>query len=328
MKAISLLFSFMVMLTLSGCMQTSPAVAQKIVPMPEWVNAVLPNDTPYTMYGMAIAKNRELATKAALSDMVSRLGVNIESTYESVEKSSSYHTSLKVQNSIKSEISKIKINNYKVIKSHRISYREFAVMVQSDKQKFVSGLKSDLTAKRSSLTQRESTLKGVDSFRKYRAKKLLMEDAKRLVPTILMIQQLDGSYEQQKDMDFVAEKEKSFLEESRKLKFFVSGDEKSQAFITVLKNDLTSHGFSVSNSASNAVIVQLKTTDNLNRDVNIAVLTLNISVYDKKSQIGGKTIIMKERYNGSKRSVYKNAAIHLEEDIKSDDLEFYQSLTP
>ena len=322
---VSLLF---LMMSLSACMGTTPIVVKQKAPVPEWVNAVLPNDTPSTMYGMAIAKNRELATSAALSDMISRLGVSIESTYESVEKSSSYHTSLKVQNSIKSEISKIKINNYKVIKSYRISYKEFAVMVQSDKQKFVRGLKSDLSDKISSLKQREYALRGVDSFRKYRAKKLIMEDAKSLVPTILMIQEVDGSYNKQKDMDFVTQKEKSFLEESSKLKFFVSGDKKSQPFVNVIKNDLTSHGFRVSNSANKAVVIKMKTTDNLNRDVNIAVLTLHLSVYDRKNQIGGKTIIMKERYNNSKYSVYKNAALHLEEDIKSEALEFYQSLTP
>jgi hypothetical protein len=155
-----------------------------------------------------------------------------------------------------------------------------------------------------------------------------MQDAKKLVPSILMIEQLDGKYDKTDDMDFVRQKEKSFLEESRKLKFYVSGNKKSEAFVRVVKNDLTSHGFVISSSVKNAVVIKLTTKDNLHNDVNIAVITLNISVYDKKSQIGGKTIIMKERYNGSKRSVYKNAAIHLEEDIKSDDLEFYQSLTP
>lgn len=321
-----IILPLLLMIFLGGCMQTRPKPPKKEIPT--WVNAVLPNDTTSSMYGMAIAKNRELAIKEALSDMVSRLGVSIESTYESVEKSSRHHSSLKVKNSIKSEISKIKINNYKVIKSFRINYREFAVMVASDKQKFVAGLKADVSMKEHSIEKRAKALAGLDSFRKYREKKILMQEAQKLVPTILMIAQLDASYKKTKDMQFVDKQESTFLTQSRKLKFFVSGDRNSQAFVNVIKNDLTAHGFVVCHHAKNAVNVQLKTTDNLHNDVSIAVLIMEIKVYDKQNQIGGKTIIMKERYNGSKRSVYKNAAFHLKEDIKKDDLEFYQSLTP
>jgi len=327
MKYFSFLLASFLMLSLSACMGTAPKPPQKKAPLPEWINAVLPNDTTNTMYGMAIAKNRDLAIKSALSDMISRLGVNIESTYESVEKSDAYHSSLHVKNSIKSEISQIKINNYKVIQSYRISYREFAVMVATDKQKFVAGLRADLEAKKTSLKERENALRGLDSFRKYRAKKVLSEDAKKLLPTLFMIAQLDASYEKKNDLNFVNRMEKSYLKASQKLQFFVHGDRKSQIFVEVIKNDLAEDGFSVSDSRKNALIIKLHTRDRVSSG-NIAIITLNISVSEKKSRIGGKTIILKERYNGSWASVYKNASIHLQEDIKSRDNEFYQALTP
>jgi hypothetical protein len=69
----------------------------------------------------------------------------------------------------------------------------------------------------------------------------------------------------------------------------------------------------------NAVLVKIKTKDNINRDgpISIAVLTIDIGVFDKSQHIGGKSFIIKERYNGSEASVYKNASIHLEQDIKN-----------
>ena len=47
---------------------------------------------------------------------------------------------------------------------------------------------------------------------------------------------------------------------------------------------------------------------------------MNVSVFDNSQRIGGKSVIIKERYNGSDANVYKNASIHLEQDIKSQGI--------
>lgn len=328
MKIYSFIVALILLFSLSACIGNNPKPHKQKAPLPKWINSSLPNDTATTMYGMAIAKNRNIAIKSALSDMVSRLGISIESNYESVEKASKYASSLHVKNSIKSEISKIKINNYKVIKSYRINYKEFAIMLTSDKQKFIAGLKADVQIKKTSLLQQKNALNGSNSFKKYRFKKALMQDAKKLLPTVFMIAQLDTNYNTTQDIELINSYEADYLKASSQLKFFVKGDKKSQSFVNVIKNDLSKHGFRVSASPKNAILIHLKTTDNLNKNVDIAVITLNISVYERSSRLGGKTIIMKEYYNGSKRNVYKNATLHLQEDIDSGEIEFYQSLTP
>ena len=131
-KQMKIFIAFIVavsILVFSGCGGATPAPAKKTVPVPTWVSSILPNDTTTTMYGMATAKNRQSAINAALTDMVSRLGTTVESSFESIEKEENSFSQLSMKSIIKAEISKIKVNNYKVIKSHRISYREFAVMI-------------------------------------------------------------------------------------------------------------------------------------------------------------------------------------------------------
>ena len=44
---------------------------------------------------------------------------------------------------------------------------------------------------------------------------------------------------------------------------------------------------------------------------------MSVSVFDKSSRIGGKSYVLKERYNGSMQGVYKNASIHLNQDIEA-----------
>ena len=304
----------------SGCGGSKPAPAKK-APTPKWITSVLPSDTATKMYGMGIEKNREMAINAALSDMVAKLGTSIESSYHTDQKVTNSYSTLEARYIIKAEVSKIKVNNYKVIKSHKMSYREFAVMIETDKKRFSEGLKADLAMKKKSISQEYKALNSRDILSKYNGKKAIALDAEKLTPMVLMISQLDSSFDKDKNLQFISDKQEAFLAQEKSLKFYVSGDKKSHSFVNKIKNYLAQNGFSVVNSASNAVSIKLNTTENLPKgNSSIAVLTLNVGVYDKSNRIGGKTIILKERYNSSLASVYKNAAVHFEQDIKTQGI--------
>ena len=307
-------------ITFSGCGGSKPAPAKK-APTPKWITSVLPSDTATTMYGMGIGKNREIAINTALSDMVAKLGTSIESSYHTDQKVTNSYSTLEARYIIKSEVSKIKVNNYKVIKSYKMSYREFAVMIETDKKKFAEGLKADLKIRKKSIEQKYQALKSRDILTRYNGKKALSKEADTLKPMILMISQLDKTFDRDKNLQFVADKQKEFLSEQKNLQFFVKSDKKSTPFANKIKNYLAQNGFVVTSSSSHAVVIKLHTKENITRgNISIAVLTLNVGVYDKRDRIGGKTIILKERYNSSLASVYKNAAVHFEQDIKSQGI--------
>ncbi len=308
-------------LTISGCGGTPSVPQKKEVVIPSWINSVLPNDTKYKMYGMSIAKDRQNAINAALTDMVSRLGTTIESSYRSDEKVQNSYSSLTIKNTIKADIAKIKVNNYKVINSYKINYKEFAVMIETDKIKFISGLKDNLTIQEKDIQQEYDSLSSKDVLTKYNVKKDLAKDTKKLMPTVLILSELDNDFDKAYHLNFISTKEKEFLSQSNSLRFNVNGDAKSTKFIDKIKNYLATNGFNIVNSQRDAVLVKLATKDNINKSgITIAVLTVNISVFDNFSRIGGKSIILKERYNSSMQSVYKNAAIHFEQDMKNEGI--------
>lgn len=301
-----------------GCSSTSPALQKKEVILPSWINSVLPSDTQDKMYGMAIGKDRESAINAALTDMVSRLGTTIESSYQSDQKVQNSYSSLSVKNTIKADISKIKINNYKVIDSYKINYKEFAVMIETDKVKFISGLKDNLAIQEKNIQQRYESLLSKDILTKYNTKKELAKEAKKLIPSVLILSELDSSFDKNLHLNFISNKEKEFMLESNNLKFHISGDVKSAKFVDKIKNHLAFNGFNVVNSENATVKVELLTKDNIDQNaIKIAVLTINVGVFYNANRIGGKSIIVKERYNSSIQSVYKNAAIHFEQDIQN-----------
>ena len=141
----------MLVLSLSGCGGATPAPKKK--PLPSWISSVPPNDTRTKMYGLAIAEDRDMAIKSALSDMIAKQGTTIESTFDSKEVVEQFYSSSVVKFDIKSSVSKIKVNNYKVIKSYRINYNEFAVMIETDKLKFIQGLKNDFDVEKKAIDQ-------------------------------------------------------------------------------------------------------------------------------------------------------------------------------
>jgi len=318
----SFLFLISTALIFSGCGGSSAAPAAKPKVMPAWISAPLPSDNEKFMYGIGIESNRETAIKAALSDMIAKLGTTIESSFESNQEVQGAYAKSTIKNQIKSGVSKIKINNYRVVKSYKINYREFAVMIETDKQKLVKGLKENLKAQKKSIMQKSASLKGSDALTRYNTKKELSQEASKLLSETFIIAELDKSFDKQIYLDFIAKKQKEFLIESKNLKFYVSGNKKSAKFVDSIKNYLAQNGFNVANSKKNAIEIKIKTTDNINRSssMRIAVLTMNVSVFDNSQRIGGKSVIIKERYNGSDANVYKNASIHLEQDIKSQGI--------
>jgi hypothetical protein len=195
-------------------------------------------------------------------------------------------------------------------------------MIRTDKQKLVKGLIDDLEEQKRNIIQKVSFLKYSDSITRYNTKKELSAKADKLLSVVLIISELDKSFDKKKNLDFIASIKKDFITELKNLKFYVVGDKKSAKFIDLIKNYLAVHGLNVINSNKDAVLIKIKTTDNIGKNdfIRIAVLTLHVNVFDKSRLIGGKSIIIKERYNGSYESVYKNASIHLEQDIKSQGL--------
>lgn len=322
MQAKKLLYVLLAgLLTLTGCTSSSaPRVAKKPKVTPKWVTSPLPSDTNTLLYGLGIARDRESAINAALSNMLSKLGTTIESSYESNQEVKNSYSSFEAKNNIKSSISQIKVNNYEIVDSFKISYKEFAVMIKTDKQKFAHGLKEELATKRKEIQQVQDSLKKANKLVKYNSKRQVSKKAQELLPTIYIIAQIDNSFDKESNINFVLKQQNDFLKESKKLKFFVSGNKKSSKFVEKVKNYLSQKNFNIVSSAKDAVLVKIDASDNLSRSNPITTINLNISILDKNYRIGGKSLTIKERYSNSINKVYTTAAIHFEEDLKNSNI--------
>ncbi len=309
-------FSIAILFIFSAC-ATSEATVSKQKPVPSWVYSPPPHDTQNYIYGIAIESDRELAIKSALSDMIAKLGVTIESSFESYQVVDGSYSNLTTKNQIKSAVSKIKINNYMIINAYKISYREFAVIVKTNRKKLAKSLETSLGREQKEIAQSYKALTTRDTITRYRVKKELSLKSQEMIPKILMLYELNKDFQTQGYMDFVAKKKSQFLQEQSSLKFFVHGDKKSLKFVDIVKDSLAKDDFVLGSSKKGAVEIILKTDDYISKNttMDIIVINLNIATFDNSEQLGVRSIVLKERYNGLDLSAYKNASIHLRQDI-------------
>ena len=310
-------FTIFIAFLMIGCAgKVSSVTSVKQTTPPTWIDKAPPFDDGKYLYGIGINKDRESAIKTALADMVAKLGVTIESSFESNMEVKGIYLKSKTTNQIKSKISEIKINNYKVIKSYKISYKEFAVMIKTDKQQFLRGLKDDLKFKKKTIMQRDLSINKSDKITRYNTKKELAQKAKELLPEVFIVYELDKSFHKKSYVDFILQRQKEFLSEAKKLRFYIQSDMKSIRFKGVIKDYLTQNGFNVTEDKKDTISIQIKTTDNIKIATNdIVVINVEISIYDHLKYIGGNSLRLKERHLNSIDKIYEYATIHLKEDI-------------
>jgi len=317
----------LIALSFAGC--SKPPAPPKTVakPVPSWYMNPKNNDAKY-IYGVGMGESKEEATRAALNEMIGRLSISIESTYKRNEqvRSSAYGESFNAdtQSEIKATISKIKISNYEYVQSEKLKYKEYVVMLRVEKAKFFQSLQNNIDTKISLIKNEISGINEESNILvQYNGYKKANEKADDLLKDISILSALNPAFEKEKYLTFVEQQKKSFQLLHEHLNFVVIGDNKSHEFVTKIKNLLAQKSFHLaSKKNSYSVVIKLETKERISKSSigSIAVLTLDVKAFSHSERIGGKTVILKERFNGSMDSVYKNAAIHFEEDLKEKNI--------
>ncbi|QFR50060.1 hypothetical protein FJR48_10125 [Sulfurimonas lithotrophica] len=304
----------------SGCGSSKPQVPKK-VDTPKWVK-IQPNDTSAFTYGIGIDKTREDALKSALNDVISKLGIKVESSFTNKQIVDGYYSKSISTSDIKTDVAKIRITNYKIEKSHRISYREYAVLVKVDNKKFFNTLKQDIDQIKKDIETKLEESADSDAITRYNIKKKMSKECERLLSNSLVAYELNKSFNKNKYFNFVSDVKESYYSEANSLRFFISADKNSKDFAQVIKRQLIDNGFSVTNNKNlKAVIIKLNTTDNIASAQKIVTIKLNIKVTDEQKNVGSNTLVLKERLKKSKSSIYNTAAIHFNQDVAQEGIE-------
>ena len=304
----------------NGCSTSKPQPPKK-VETPKWIK-IQPSDTPTYTYGVGIAKDRESAVNVALNDVVSKLGVKVESSFTNKEIVDGYYSKSISSSDIKADVAKIRITNYDIEKTHRISFREYALLLKVDNKKFFNSLKDDISRSKENIASKLESSVEMDAINRYNIKKEISKECDRLLSNTLVAHELDKSFDKDIYFDFVANVKESYYTEANSLRFYIYGDKNSENFVKVLKQQLIDNGFNVvSNNNKGIINIKLTSNDNIANNKKIVTIKLNIRVTDGLKTLGANSFILKERYKSEKAAIYNQAAIHFDQDVTKDGID-------
>ena len=309
----------------NGCGNTNapiPKQQNQKAKLPTWyLNP--PKDTLHYIYGVGSAHNRDGAVKAALVDMISKLGISIESTMQTKQESfGKYYAHSINKSEIKSKVSQIKINNYETLNAKRISYRQFIVLLKTDRSKFANGLKKEIDLKLAELEKRYKMILQSDRIQRYNTLKQIEKEAKELLFSIYILSELKKEINEKSYIQRVKKLQDAFSIEKSTLLFALHITHKQASiFAKHTANYLAKNGLHIGN-AKRALHIYLDTSNTIADSAigRIGIIKVNVKVYDGNTFVGGSNRVYKVRLNGSQESLYRRAAIEFSKDLEKEGL--------
>ena len=184
-------------LLLSAC-GSSKRVVVKQKELPSWyTNPPLSNEQ--SLYAIGEGKEKQEAITNALSLLLSTLNVSISSKYSAKtvvkegthNKNSSDATYI---NETESEVQKISITNYELLKAEKLGFKHFAVLVKVDKAKLFNGLKRELEQKFQLIASEERNLQSKNALEQLQFYKKSLDSLKNLPNTLAVMSTLRPSF--------------------------------------------------------------------------------------------------------------------------------------
>ena len=137
-RLILISLSFFVLI-FSGCGTQKRVVVAKKKEIPSWYQHP-PKSSATELYAVGHGRDRQSAITDALTQMVSTLSVSVSSkfTAKTVVREGSVNSSKSLYtDELTSEVKKIRISNYELLEAYSLGFKNYVVLVKSNKKKLL-----------------------------------------------------------------------------------------------------------------------------------------------------------------------------------------------
>jgi hypothetical protein len=238
MKNIFILILSLVLLSACGS-QKRVVVQEKKAPT--WYDNP-PRSTSETLYEVGQGYTKKEAIDNALSLMLSTLSVSIESKYnsKSVENQGSIENYQKtVSNEISSEVKKIRISNYEVVKSEEFGFKDFRVLVKSDKKKIFESLKQELDQKFNTIQKRAKSVENQNAIKQINFYKDAKKQLENVPNTLIVMHSLRNGFESKSYLERLAEIDSKYEYLLDNISFSIKTDAQAKNLKDPIRNGLS-----------------------------------------------------------------------------------------
>jgi len=326
MRIIQLFIITLFILVFSGCSNKVVIKPAVIKPLPTWYLDSQQSDIE-SFYSVGMGLDKQDAILVALSDLISRFGITIESTYESntnLNTAISSRLNQEIKRNIKSKISSIKISNYNVVRFQKHSYNKYLVQIKVNKEKLFNALKEELNLKIKNQKKIVNAIQDRNYLLKLDTYKKLKDENIELYTKVTVLKALNYDFDDTGYIEFLNKIENNYLYYKNNLKVHIQYDQNSKIFKHKFQSILTQKNFRITDElkSETTLLIKLDTTKVPTSSMyfDLVVYTVNIKLYSGNQQIGDNTVILKEVQKDSIKIVDKNAALHFYQELKEKDL--------
>ncbi len=241
----------LIALFFGACTDPKPQVQiQKKVKetLPTWFLTPQKNDSNF-LYGVGSGVTFEDSTKSALDNLVSKLGISIESNYSSIQTiDKDFREYVYSQNitSIKSRVDKIIVSNYEVVDTKKIKYDNYISLVKSNKQKFISSLTHSIDKIFLSIKSEEKSLSNADILHKYHFYNNAKSKLSKIYYKLLVLNSVDDASDTSKYVNYIRYIDDKFNFIKNNINFYIVNTSNIKIFENLLKSYINNY-FRVSN---------------------------------------------------------------------------------
>lgn len=181
----------------SACGTQKRVVVAKKKEIPSWYKTP-PMSTAHTLYAVGIGSNKKDAIADALTQMISTLSVEVSSVYTSKTvakdgKDESFEGTYTKE--MQSVVKPIRISNYELLEAKNLGFKNYAVLIQSNKQKLFKSMLQELKQDFKILSSKESVVVHENALKQLHFYKNALISLKLLPNKLLIMQELDASFD-------------------------------------------------------------------------------------------------------------------------------------
>lgn len=233
---------------LSGCSSKREIPSPEYGELPNWYTKPPANDEQW-LTGVGSGQSIQAATQEALNDMLAKLSVQIASSFTSeMQLNRSGFQEIAVSH-IQSEVKKIRISNYETVATRQTGYDQFVVLVRSDRNAFVRGLRDDLNNTFSDIEHQITEAQKDHALKRYRTIQKAAETAKKLIPTLLVSASVDSNFNAKEYRDKISRLFTLSEMYRRNLVFEIQSSSENLSLIAELRKAITQAGFALTDTS-------------------------------------------------------------------------------
>jgi len=312
---------------LSGCStQKRVVVAEKKV-LPSWYTNP-PKSTSTELYAVGSGRDRQAAITDALTQMISTLSVSVSSKFSAttvvreglVNSSSGTYTDEST-----SEVKEIRISNYELLDSQNLGFKNYAVLVKSNKRKLFLSMKKEIEQNFKIIEAEKEGVKRLNMIKQLSFYKKSRDSLDSLPNTLTIMKELDGRFSGSKYLE-KAEAIKAKYENLRAtITFSIESNANAKNLIAPVAKGISAKKLNIAKSSGNKhfkIFIQSKIQRASSYGFTLARSAITIFVKEYTGNvIGSNKLNITGQSNSSYAIAKENVAVKLNALIKKDGIE-------